>query len=124
MDKNRNTLKSDLNRIIDLYQQGIRLKETLSKVHNKPGLYRKYLLDLNSNKSRFKHNTQKLLSRIQSSIITVEYSIGDQIFFSRLTNLSKEDVPDLFEFIATLYGLNIKILEIKEIPTFLKSPKL
>lgn len=126
MVKERNPLKTDINRIIDLYNRGNYLKDLAfkAKASNKLGLYRKYLLDLSANKSQFNHRTKQLLQRVESSILVVKYSLDNQIFFSRLTNVSSQDVQDLFSFISLIHGVEINILEINEIPTFIKSSEL
>lgn len=126
MGQERNPLKTDINRIIDLYNRGNHLKDLAlkAKASNKLGLYRKYLLDISANKSQFNHRTKQLLQRVESSILVVKYSLDNQIFFSRLTNVSSQDIHDLFSFISLIHGVKINILEINEIPTFIKSSEL
>lgn len=121
---NQGNIKQDLNSLIELYHRGVQLKSKLPRLKNRPGQYRQTLIDLKLTKSRFKHKNTSLINKLLAGIIEVKYQIEDEIYFSRITNISKDEVPYLFEFISSVYNINIKVLEIKEIPTFIKSSKL
>lgn len=126
MDPKRKPLKQDILRLVELYHRQVELSKLVKEVSlsHKPGLYKKYTLDLRSNHHRFKYKTQELLNRLLSPVVSVKYSLNKEIYYSRLTNILPDEVPTLFEFLSSVYNADIKILEIKEIPTYIKSSKL
>lgn len=121
---NKGNIKQDLTSLIDLYKRVVQLKSKLPRLKHRPGQYRQTIIDLKLTENRFKHKNTSLLNKLLASIIEVKYQIGNETYFSRITNISKDEVPYMFEFISSLYNINIKVLEIREIPTFIKSSKL
>ncbi len=126
MDFYKKPLKQDINQLIDIYHLGVQLAKNLKEASNSNnrGLYKKHLIDFRVNQKRFKDKTNNLLNRLLSPIVSVKYSIGNQNFSARLANITKDDVPILFELLSGMYKVEIKILEIEEITTYIKSPEL
>lgn len=126
MDFYKKPIKQDIASIIDIYHHGVQLAKNLKEASNtrNRGLYKKHLLDFRVNQKRFKDKTNNLLSRLLSPVVLVKYSINHKNFSARLANITKEDVPILFELLSGIYRVEIKILEIEEITTYIKSSEL
>ena len=126
MDFYKKPIKQDIASIIDIYHHGVQLAKNLNEASNtrNRGLYKKHLLDFRVNQKRFKDKTNTLLSRLLSPVVLVKYSINNKNFSARLANITKEDVPILFELLSGIYKVEIKILEIEEITTYIKSSEL
>lgn len=126
MDIYKRPLKQDINQLIDIFHLGVQLASNLKEASNSNnrGLYKKYLIDFRINQKRFKDKTNNLLNRLLSPVVLVKYSIGSQKFSARLANITKDEVPILFELLSGMYKVEIKILEIEEISTYIKSSEL
>lgn len=126
MDIYKRPLKQDINQLIDIFNLGVQLANNLKEASNSNnrGLYKKYLIDFRINQKRFKDKTNNLLNRLLSPVVLVKYSIGSQKFSARLANITKDEVPILFELLSGMYKVEIKILEIEEISTYIKSSEL
>lgn len=126
MDIYKRPLKQDINQLIDIFHLGVQLANNLKEASNinNRGLYKKYLIDFRINQKRFKDKTNNLLNRLLSPVVLVKYSIGSQKFSARLANITKDEVPILFELLSGMYKVEIKILEIEEISTYIKSSEL
>lgn len=126
MDIYKRPLKQDINQLIDIFHLGVQLANNLKEASNSNnrGLYKKYLIDFRINQKRFKDKTNNLLNRLLSPVVLVKYSIGSQKFSARLANITKDEVPILFELLSGMYKVEIKILEIEEISTYIKSSEL
>lgn len=72
---------------------------------------------LSFNKSKLKDYLRKLNDFGKGNIIEIKYSLMDETYIAKYTNISKDDAIELLNFKALIYNKEIKILEINDITT-------
>lgn len=80
-----------------------------------------YRIQINNVRRDIAHDIILLKQRAFSSILEVTYIIKSKEYLARFTNISSEEATLILQ---AQFGQNVKILEIKEISTFLNKPKL
>ena len=109
-------LQEHIDRYKQLYSQ---LKECIQPVKRQS-----LSIQLRVSKKRIYGLTNEIKALINAPILEITYKIADITYHARLANMSKSEATTLLNVISQLYGYDIKILEIREIPTFLCDGKL
>ena len=109
-------LQEHVNRYNQLYSQ---LKEDIRPIKRQS-----ISIQLRNSKKRIHGLMREIKSMVNAPILEITYNIADSTYHARLANMSKSEATTLLEVISQSYGYNIKILEIREIPTFLCDGKL
>ena len=81
-------------------------------------------IQLRNSKKRIYSLINEVKAMVNATILEITYNIDNSTYHARLANMSKSEATTLLNVISQLYGYDIKILEIREIPTFLCEGKL
>lgn len=97
------------------YQMSIALNE------GKKGDWQRHKLRLDYLKRKLKGLMDRLTNKLKGTILTVTYQVATPIntktFEQTFTNLTQQEIVDIMQVRAIMEGVEINILEIKEIPT-------
>ena len=97
------------------YQMSIALNK------GKKGDRQRHKLRLDYLKRKLKGLMDRLTNKLKGTILTVTYQVATPIntktFEQTFTNLTQQEIVDIMQVRAIMEGVEINILEIKEIPT-------
>lgn len=97
------------------YQMSIALNK------GKKGDWQRYNLRLDYLKRKLKGLMDRLTNKLKGTILTVTYQVATPVntktFEQTFTNLTQQEIVDIMQIRAIMEGVEINILEIKEIPT-------
>lgn len=122
------TLKSlliTLNDVVkDIQYTDYQLRVAFSK--SKKGEVQKHRIHKNYLKRKLRSLIDVIKSKINGNLIILKFKIvkvdgsSQHLFEMAFTNASVEEIKDLLSIQATMSGSQLEILEIKEIPTYIK----
>lgn len=92
---------------------------------HKTGKYQTHVIHLQYLKRRFKDFKSRLDKKLKGTISTVKFKMDyfdgrEMLAEQTFVNLTRQEIQDALELVATLENANIEILEIKEIPTSIR----
>jgi hypothetical protein len=97
------------------YQMSIALNK------GKKGDWQRHKLRLDYLKRKLKGLMDRLTNKLKGTILTVTYQVATPVntktFEQTFTNLTQQEIVDIMQIRAIMEGVEINILEIKEIPT-------
>ena len=97
------------------YQMSIALNK------GKNGDWQRHKLRLDYLKRKLKGLMDRLTNKLKGTILTVTYQVATPVntktFEQTFTNLTQQEIVDIMQIRAIMEGVEINILEIKEIPT-------
>lgn len=83
--------------------------------------WQRHKLRLDYLKRKLKGLMDRLTNKLKGTILTVTYQVATPIntktFEQTFTNLTRQEIVDIMQVRAIMEGVEINILEIKEIPT-------
>lgn len=120
MEKDLRLLVGNINQTLrELDYVSYLKKVALSK--GKKGEYQSHRLKSNYLKRKLKGLMDRLTNKLKGTILTVTYQVATPIntktFEQTFTNLTQQEIVDIMQVRAIMEGVEINILEIKEIPT-------
>ena len=98
--------------IIDQYKELESLELELHKKTNNPGKKNSLIKSKVFKLKKLKHTLNTISKIVNGNILTIKYSIDEQVFQRKFVNISKRDVILLLRLINPNH--KIKILEIQE----------
>lgn len=92
---------------------------------HKKGKYQTHIIHLQYLKRRLRDFMGRLNKKVNGTVTTVKFKIvnsqGDSTLYEQtFTNLTQQDISDILKIRSVLEGVEIEILEIKEIPTYVR----
>ena len=97
------------------YQMSIALNK------GEKGDWQRHKLRLDYLKRKLKGLMDRLTNKLKGTILTVTYQVATPVntktFEQTFTNLTQQEIVDIMQIRAIMEGVEINILEIKEIPT-------
>ena len=120
MEKDLRLLVGNINQTLrELDYVSYLKKVALSK--GKKGEYQSHRLKSNYLKRKLKGLMDRLTNKLKGTILTVTYQVATPVntktFEQTFTNLTQQEIVDIMQIRAIMEGVEINILEIKEIPT-------
>lgn len=85
---------------------------------NKMGEYRKHQAHIMYQKRKLYSLSQRVKDILNNPVLEVNYIWGDKTKTSIFSGLTQKEIADYLHTCAMVKGVELKILEIKEIPTF------
>lgn len=90
----------------------------VSLQQNKMGEYRKHQAHITYQKRKLYSLSQRVKDILNNPVLEVNYIWGDKTKTSIFSGLTQKEIADYLHTCAMVKGVELKILEIKEIPTF------
>lgn len=88
------------------------------------GLLQQSRVELNFTKQSIRRYKNDINNLVNTKIYLITYTLDKTLFHARLANMSEGDVNVVLQAFAKTLGKELKILEIKELPTFICDCKL
>lgn len=116
------TVKELLIRLSDIHQMVLKTKEEIK--HSEKGSLQVHNLRLKTLKNRFEALKSKILKKFQGTYSTVKYSLKGphlhEVYIQTFVNLSRQEIEDALNLLASISELELRILEFNVITTSLK----
>lgn len=106
----------ELNNLLDISNK--KLKEY--RFNNKTNSARTEYFNINILNRRIRSLNQELHKKIYGNVLQITYKINDTIEHALLTNITKDEAVLIMQLYGKYKAANIKILEIKVTPDFIR----
>lgn len=116
----KRSFSSLISQITEIYEdiKYYKYQAHISLQQGKMGEYRKHQAHIRYQKRKLHSLSQKVEDILKNPLLEVKYIWGNETKTSIFSGLTQREIPDYLHTCAMVKGIELKILEIKEIPTF------
>lgn len=116
----KRSFSSLISQIDEIYQdiKYYKYQAHISMQQNKMGEYRKHQAHIRYQKRKLYSLSQRVKDILNNPILEVKYIWENETKTSIFSGLTQREISDYLHTCAMVKGIELKILEIKEIPTF------
>lgn len=116
----KRSFSSLISQIAEIYKdiKYYKYQAPISLQQNKMGEYRKHQAHIMYQKRKLYSLSQRVKDILNNPVLEVKYIWGNETKTSIFSGLTQREISDYLHTCAMVKGIELKILEIKEIPTF------
>lgn len=116
----KRSFSSLISQITEIYKdiKYYKYQAHISLQQNKLGEYRKHQAHIMYQKRKLYSLSQRVKDILNNPVLEVKYIWGNETKTSIFSGLTQREISDYLHTCAMVKGIELKILEIKEIPTF------
>jgi hypothetical protein len=116
----KRSFSSLISQIAEIYKdiKYYKYQAHISLQQSKMGEYRKHQAHIRYQKRKLYSLSQRVKDILNNPILEVKYIWGNETKTSIFSGLTQREISDYLHTCAMVKGIELKILEIKEIPTF------